>query len=884
METIGQVVASHSSGSGDFYGSLAETIILPNPELQAAAPASQTSKSGPITTTGELPGRPGSPGTATNLPTSVDVELTESGNTQVPGQAGKPGRTALPGQAGSSGAAGNAGYSGTPGQSGASGVSGVAKTAQSYDPNAKIGPVGVGTLNYVSGSALTLFPYQIDFENSPTATAPAQQVTITDPLDTNLDLSTFQLTAIAFGDVVIAVPAGSQQFQTTVPVTDNGQTFDVVISAGLDYATGEVYARFESIDPTTQLPPDVLTGFLPPENGTGRGEGYISFIISPKADVPNDTQIRNVAIITFDSNAPITTDQISDTDPSEGIDPTKEDLITLITAPPTSNVSPLPATENTSSFAVSWSGQDPDGPGIASYSVWVSIDDGPYLEWLSNTSALSAPYKAEAGSHTYEFYSVATDDVRNVQSTPTADQATTSDDVLPPPQPGPPALVPADDSGTKGDDITDDSALAFSGTTQAGATVQLLSGATVLGTATAGASGGYLIPAQSPLGPGRYEITVVASNAGGASVASNPLTLTIVTPPATPGVPTLPADEIVGAQTTLSTSPELIGSTIPGATVQLLGPGGAVLQTGQANGSGAYEIQVPGPLSVGAHTYQVDVIDSDGDVSAPSAIVTITVMAPLVTVESVMVEKIKVGNGKKAKKVTVLVLQFSGALDPGAASNARAYELAPVLTVKAKGKGKNKKPATQKLGSPVNPASASFTSSDDQVTLVPRGTLNLTKPEELIVNASLVTDALGREIDGGDVGEQGGDYIATVSGTRVTVGGLPLVKLKAEEAAHHIQATARASRASAPRLPSLNLAGGKGGKTSMEGGTLGTPTKDRQQANSRGTVSRDSAATIDPASEVMAASSFDLATAIVTAESDSNTSDTINVPTGVYTI
>ncbi len=50
---------------------------------------------------------------------------------------------------------------------------------------------------FVPGSALTLFPYQIDFENSPTATAPAQQVVITDTLDPNLDLNTFQLTEIA---------------------------------------------------------------------------------------------------------------------------------------------------------------------------------------------------------------------------------------------------------------------------------------------------------------------------------------------------------------------------------------------------------------------------------------------------------------------------------------------------------------------------------------------------------------------------------------------------------------------------------------------------------------------------------------------------------------
>ena len=108
--------------------------------------------------------------------------------------------------------------------------------------------------------------------------------------------------------------------------------------------------------------------------------------------------------------------------------------------------------------------------------------------------------------------------------------------------------------------------------------------------------------------------------------------------------------------------------------------------------------------------------------------------SPLVTVESLQVEKIKVGKGKKAKKETVLVLQFSGALNAGAADNANAYEFAPVITVKAKGKGKHKQPATTKLGTPVTPASAIYSGANNQVTLTPRGTLNLTKSEELIVN------------------------------------------------------------------------------------------------------------------------------------------------------
>jgi hypothetical protein len=140
------------------------------------------------------------------------------------------------------------------------------------------------------------------------------------------------------------------------------------------------------------------------------------------------------------------------------------------------------------------------------------------------------------------------------------------------------------------------------------------------------------------------------------------------------------------------------------------------------------------------------------------------------------VEKIKVGHGKKAKKETVLVLQFSGSLNAGIADNVNAYGLAPIIMVKAHGKGKHRVPARTELGKPVTPASAVYAAGSNRVTLTPRGTLSLAKPQELIVRAALVTDVQGRPIDGNDDGQAGGDYIATLSGSRVTVGGLPLAR------------------------------------------------------------------------------------------------------------
>jgi hypothetical protein len=101
-----------------------------------------------------------------------------------------------------------------------------------------------------------------------------------------------------------------------------------------------------------------------------------------------------------------------------------------------------------------------------------------------------------------------------------------------------------------------------------------------------------------------------------------------------------------------------------------------------------------------------------------------------------------------------------------------------VITVKATGKHKNRKPATTRLGAPVAPASAVYSASNNSVTLTSRAKLTATKPEELSVNGALISDALGREIDGNDDGQPGGAYIVTVSGTRVTPGGLPLARTR----------------------------------------------------------------------------------------------------------
>ena len=269
-------------------------------------------------------------------------------------------------------------------------------------------------------------PMQINFCNDP-ITAPYKRVDITNSLSSNFNWSTLQLTAVGFNNTYISIPAGLQHYDTTVTTTENGETFEVLIDINLNPVTGVLSASLQSIDPTTNLPPlNPMTGFLPPEDGTGAGMGFLSYTIEPKGNLATGTQIRNVANISFDLGQTVTSDQVDVDDPSQGIDPTKQALITIDASPPVTSVSALPRTEPSTSFTVNWSGADnTGGAGIAFYNIYVSDNAGPFTLWQSDTTQTSATYTGVLG-HTYAFYSVATDNVGNVEGTPTAAQATTT--------------------------------------------------------------------------------------------------------------------------------------------------------------------------------------------------------------------------------------------------------------------------------------------------------------------------------------------------------------------------------------------------------------------------------------------------------------------------
>lgn len=278
----------------------------------------------------------------------------------------------------------------------------------SNDPNDKHGPAGFGAGNFIQRG---LMAYEVEFENIPTAGANAQIVIVTDQLDSDLDLDTFEFGEFAFGRFTFQVPDGLSHYETVIDLRPDGIELLVPVTLDLNKTTGLITVRFESLNPDSALAPDgVDEGFLPPNNANHDGEGHFTYTVSPKSTAGSGTVITNQASIIFDTNAPILT-------------PTT--LHTLDIDAPTSAVVGGAATVNKAKFDVTWSGGDGPGSGVGSYDVFVSDNNGPYTLFLSDTTATSAPFVGQNG-HTYRFYTVATDNVGFTENIPLTADATVS--------------------------------------------------------------------------------------------------------------------------------------------------------------------------------------------------------------------------------------------------------------------------------------------------------------------------------------------------------------------------------------------------------------------------------------------------------------------------
>jgi VCBS repeat-containing protein len=198
-----------------------------------------------------------------------------------------------------------------------------------------------------------------------------------------------------------------------------------------------------------------------------------------------------------------------------------------------------------------------------------------------------------------------------------------------PSAPSVPLLASLDDSGiSNSDNITNVTTPTFSGTAEAGSTVTLYEGNTVLGTAVA--SGGVWSITATTLTSGTHMLTVKTTDAAGnVSAASSALTLTVDTAAAAPAGLALASGSdsgVIGDGLTKFASPTITGIGEAYAAITLYDTDGTtVIGTTTAGASGAWTIVVNTTLSDGSHTLKAAQTDLAGNVSVLSTGLALTI-------------------------------------------------------------------------------------------------------------------------------------------------------------------------------------------------------------------------------------------------------------------
>jgi hypothetical protein len=120
---------------------------------------------------------------------------------------------------------------------------------QSFDPNEKVGPVGVDVSEFIPYHEK--MSYTIFFENDPdSAQVPAHTVVVVDTLDKSIfDLQSFEFNDITIGDTVPTALPGSNTFGSEMYLGHLGVMAKV--HASLDTLTGVVQWKFISLDSVT---------------------------------------------------------------------------------------------------------------------------------------------------------------------------------------------------------------------------------------------------------------------------------------------------------------------------------------------------------------------------------------------------------------------------------------------------------------------------------------------------------------------------------------------------------------------------------------------------------------------------------------------------------
>ncbi len=260
----------------------------------------------------------------------------------------------------------------------------------SIDPNIIHGPIGFTTDQYIHDNIR--MNYLVEFENADTAQANAAVVEILLPLDTSVfDISTFRFETFGFSEALYNLAPYRNAFTAELSI-ENLHPCIVRITGFMPDSAGLVRILLESLDFETRNWVNAADeGFLPPNINAPEGQGFITYSIRQKENLPSLTEIDAFAEIVFDSNDGIITNlhkNIVDADN------------------PSSTILPLEVVEGNPMLTLHFDKQDGES-GVDFLDVYISINSGAFQR-ITRTNSDSALFQMTIGN-TYSFYTVATD-------------------------------------------------------------------------------------------------------------------------------------------------------------------------------------------------------------------------------------------------------------------------------------------------------------------------------------------------------------------------------------------------------------------------------------------------------------------------------------------
>ncbi len=256
------------------------------------------------------------------------------------------------------------------------------------------GPNGAGAANFVPAN--TPLPYVIGFSQESSASSALKQLQVVQQLSPLLDVRTFELSDVQLGTLKLDFPSGRGGFTSEYDFTQS-RGFVLQVNAGIDLTTNTATWLFRAIDPVTgQLVTDPNLGFL--RAGEKASFGYS--VETAETVVTGDRIITSVRAIA-DSGTPMDSNAV---------------MSVIDATAPTTTFTATPA--GSGKYQLVWqAGDDANGSGFADSTVYVAVNQGPFVALLRNTTLNSYLFTGDSAK-SYQFLVLSADVAGNAEAAP----------------------------------------------------------------------------------------------------------------------------------------------------------------------------------------------------------------------------------------------------------------------------------------------------------------------------------------------------------------------------------------------------------------------------------------------------------------------------------